>query len=196
MITQESIDKWLGHYDKGHFDEAQRYYEEKLFPEVTRQFAERYGRMLQGVDILFSVLGFTPEPIILTQQALRPKRHVLFHFAKEQGRDQAVLRQLSKHLTSRFVLVELEDESFTTIYRAMLEYLSRYPGETRALDITGGKKSMVASAAIFGRDQGFHILYVDYDQYNERIRRPQPGTERLNIVYSPKRDMIYSFYKG
>ena len=64
-----------------------------------------------------------------------------------------------------------------------------YPSKEYSIDITGGKKSMVASAAIFGRDYNCNILYVDYDKYLPDLRRPEPGTERLTWVYRPTKDL-------
>ena len=57
------------------------------------------------------------------------------------------------------------------------------------VDITGGKKSMVASAAIFARDYDCNLLYVDYDEYLPELRRPLPGTEDLLLVYSPYKNL-------
>ena len=65
-----------------------------------------------------------------------------------------------------------------------------YPASRYVIDITGGKKSMVASASIFGRNYNCDVVYVDYDQYIPDLRRPMPGTEKLNIVYSVQRDFI------
>ena len=63
------------------------------------------------------------------------------------------------------------------------------PATQYAIDITGGKKSMVASASIFARDYNFNVLYVDYDEYIPQLRRPMPGSEILNLVYAPYRDL-------
>ncbi len=92
---------------------------------------------------------------------------------------------LRKYLTSYYHLVELKNESFDTIYETLKEQMILYPSTQYALDITGGKKSTVASAAIFAKDFNFNILYVDYDEYIPKLRRPLPGSEQLNIVYSP-----------
>lgn len=53
---------------------------------------------------------------------------------------------------------------------------------------------MVASAAIFGRDFNASIIYVDYNSYELDIRRPIPGTVKMDIVYSPTRDIPELFH--
>lgn len=53
---------------------------------------------------------------------------------------------------------------------------------------------MVASAAICGRDFNASIIYVDYNSYELDIRRPIPGTVKMDIVYSPTRDIPELFH--
>ena len=54
---------------------------------------------------------------------------------------------------------------------------------------------MVASASIFARDFNSTIIYVDYDEYDSDLRRQMPGTERMNIVYTPTRDLPEIFHR-
>jgi hypothetical protein len=79
----------------------------------------------------------------------------------------------------------MKDDSFDVIYRTLKEQLILNPSSDLTLDITGGKKSMVASAAIFGKDYGCKIVYVDFEEYIKDLRKPMPGSEKLNIVYDP-----------
>jgi hypothetical protein len=51
--------------------------------------------------------------------------------------------------------------------------------------ITGGKKSTVAIAAIFARDFGCRLSYVDFSVYIKELRKPLPTSEILNILYDP-----------
>ena len=136
--------------------------------------------------MLFSVLGFTPEPIILTQRALNPKTHVIFYTASnEKNFERDIVPYLKKFLTSNYKLVELNGEDFDTIFKTMSEEMKLNPAREYGIDITGGKKSMVASASIFAKEYNFNVLYVDYSEYNADLRRPTPGSEILNWVYDP-----------
>jgi hypothetical protein len=77
----------------------------------------------------------------------------------------------------------------------MSEEMKLNPAREYAIDITGGKKSMVASASIFAKEYNFNVLYVDYSEYNPDLRRPTPGSEILNWVYDPyvNRPDLFSF---
>ena len=77
----------------------------------------------------------------------------------------------------------------------MKEQLVLNPDPQITVDITGGKKSMVASASIFGKDYGCRIVYVDFSDYIKDLRKPMPGSEILNIVYNPFKNQPEIFLK-
>lgn len=189
--TEDLIKQWIELQENGKVEEAQKLYESQLFEYVINRFVDEYHHTLQGIEVLFSVLGFTPEPIILIQRVLKPKKHIIF--ATPDGYEQAK-SLYEKYVNSVPTVIILKDASFFGIYEAMKNQIEINPARKYALDITGGKKSMVASAAIFGRDFGFNILYVDYTDYRKNFRRPVPGSEILDIVYSPERDLPEAFY--
>lgn len=188
------VQQWFEMSNAGDFQGARDFYFENLFNEVIRRFEKNNSETLPAKSVLFSVLGFTPEPIILTQRAIQPTHHVIFYNIREKGFDEEVNKYLNQYLTSDYHLIELQNESFNCIYETLKEQMLLYPATDYVLDITGGKKSMVASAAIFGRDYNFNITYVDYEKYDPNLRRPLPGTELLNIVYSPLRDLPEYFH--
>lgn len=187
----ELVKQWLELQESGKVEEAQKLYDSGLFDNVINRFVEKHSHTLLGVEVMFSVLGLTPEPIILTHRALKPKKHIVF--ATPGGYEQAKYLY-EKYINSEPTVITIGDSSFSGIYEVMKEQLNINPAHKYALDITGGKKSMVASAAIFGRDFGFNILYVDYTDYRKNIRRPVPGSEILDLVYSPERDLPEVFH--
>lgn len=187
----ELVKQWLELQESGKVEEAQKLYDSELFDNVINRFVEKHSHTLPGVEVMFSVLGLTPEPIILTHRALKPKKHIVF--ATPSGYEQAKYLY-EKYINSEPTVITIGDTSFSSIYEVMKEQLNINPAHKYALDITGGKKSMVASAAIFGRDFGFNILYVDYTDYRKNIRRPVPGSEILDLVYSPERDLPEIFH--
>jgi len=175
------LNEWLQLARSGNFEKAQEIYFEKLFAAVIDKFKEKHENMLQKGGILFSILGFSPEPIILTAKTVDPQIHVIFTTNNQsEGND-----YLEKYLESNYEMVYLPDEKFETMYKALKEQLYLNPSSQITLDITGGKKSMVASAAIFGKDYGCKIVYVDFADYIKDLRKPLPGSEVLNIVYNP-----------
>lgn len=193
------IEQWIsetGNPEK--HDAAKRFYADKIMPELLSRLRETdsVGRQLRetgGVDTLFSVLGMTPAPIVITQHLLQPKNHVIFYDKNIKVKDDKILA----HLNSSPTYVMLEDESFGTIYETMKEMLIVSDGGNMVIDITGGKKSMTAAASIFAKDFDFSIVYVDMTApgaYIPAIHQARPGCERLNLVYSPLRDLPELFH--
>jgi len=109
---------------------------------------------------------------------------------KSEGND-----YLEKYLESNYEMVYLAEETFNTIYKALKEQIILNPSSNITLDITGGKKSMVASAAIFGKDYGCRIVYVDFTEYMKDLRKPMPGSEVLTVVYDPNSNQPELFLK-
>lgn len=193
------IEQWISETGNPEKHEgAKRFYADKIMPELLSQLkrTDIVGRQLRengGVDTLFSVLGMTPAPIVITQHLLQPKNHVIFYDKSIKVKDDKILA----HLSSNPTYVMLEDESFGTIYETMKEMLIVSEGGNMVIDITGGKKSMTAAASIFAKDFDFSIVYVDMNapgSYIPAIHQTRPGCERLNLVYSPLRDLPELFH--
>lgn len=185
------LQEWLDLANTGKFERAQELYFEKLFESVIINFCDEYSNTLPSGGTLFSVLGFSPEPIILTAKAIQPESHIIFT-TNNQKVDNSYLE---KFLESNYELIYLNDESFESMYKAMKEQLVLNPASQITVDITGGKKSMVASASIFGKDYGCRIVYVDFSEYIKDLRKPMPGSEILNVVYNPFKNQPEIFLK-
>jgi len=175
------LKEWLELSGNGNFEKAQEIYFEKLFGAVIEKFKISNSNLIAQGGVLFSILGYSPEPIILTAKAIEPEVHIIFTTNnKSEGKN-----YLEKYLGEEYEMVLLEEGSFASVYGALKEQLILNPSTNITLDITGGKKSMVASAAIFGKDYGCKIVYVDFKEYIKELRKPLPGSEILNIVYDP-----------
>lgn len=185
------LQEWLDLANSGKFERAQELYFDKLFEAVIKNFCNEYYNTLPSGGTLFSVLGFSPEPIILTAKAIQPETHIIFT-TNNQKADNSYLE---KFLDSNYEILYLNDESFESMYKAMKEQLVLNPDPQITVDITGGKKSMVVSASIFGKDYGCRIVYVDFSDYIKDLRKPMPGSEILNVVYSPFKNQPEIFIK-
>ncbi|PLW99924.1 MAG: hypothetical protein C0594_16430, partial [Marinilabiliales bacterium] len=164
---------------------------EKLFSAVIENFRLKFCEDVPKGGFLFSVLGFSPEPIILTAKTVEPETHVIFTTNNQEEGN----KYLEKYLNDNYEMVFLKDETFDTMYKALKEQLILNPSSQITLDITGGKKSMVASAAIFGKDYGCKIVYVDFKEYMKDLRKPMPGSEMLNLIYNPHNNQPEIFIK-
>ena len=74
--------KWLSLSNAGEFEEAEVCHFDTLFSSVlkTGLRTEIQKRVVGKTDVLFSDFGFTPEPILLTQRALKPQVQYYFLF--------------------------------------------------------------------------------------------------------------------
>lgn len=189
------IRQWLDLSKGGKAKEAKDFYYENLFDTVIERFERNNQQVISGssVDVLISILGFSPEPIVLGAKLLNPKIHIIIHDACVSLNEENN-RIIGKYLTD-YHFVELQDETFSCIYDTLKEQLSIHPAQHCVINITGGKKSMSASAGIFARDFFCDLIYVDYSKYDPSTRRPEPGSEFLNLVYSPYRDLPELFHK-
>ena len=194
---QLHINEWKEMNNEGRFAEARQYYFDQLFDEVIVNFEHRINdssQFKQPIDVLFSILGYTPEPIILAARALKPKKHIIFH-DREVAYNEENIRFPPKFLPEGFEQIEFPDETFASIYDIMKQQMAFNAGRNYTINITGGKKSMVAAASIFARDMNASVIYVDYDKYEPNLRRPLPGTEYINLVYSPTRDLPEFYHR-
>src|SRR5689334_2084497 len=109
------LNEWLELANSGNFSKAQEIYFEKLFAAVIENFKKENSHVLPKGGILFSILGYSPEPIILTAKTIEPAAHVIFTANKiTEGNE-----YLERFLESRYEMVYLTEESFNTTYRAL-----------------------------------------------------------------------------
>lgn len=185
------LEEWRELASHGNFKLAENLYFEKLFPEVISIFCDKYNSEFSEKGVLVSLLGFSPEPLILTAKAVKPEHH--FILTTEIRED--IVDKIHNHLGNDFEMIIIKSPDFQSIYKALKEILYKVNTTNITLDITGGKKSMVASAAIFGKDYRFRITYVDFEEYLKELRKPLPGSEILRTVYNPDTDQPELFLK-
>lgn len=196
----ENVAEWLQLRKTGRTKEARDYYCDHLFEQVIERFIykERANIEIETDDaVLISLLGYSPEPIILAERLLTPKCHVILHDKNlRDNRDNARFLNNPKFRYENRSIIEIPEETFGCIYETLKEQIAINPARNYIINITGGKKSMAASTGIFGRDFGCNVIYIDYDNnsYDPDIRVPLPGHELLNVVYSPLRDLPELFH--
>lgn len=194
MKFNSDIRQWLELSKAGKAEEARKFYYAQLFQTVIERFQENNKGVITGVpvDLLISILGFSPEPVVLGAKLLNPQVHIIINDAGvSQNEDNA--RVIGQYLNN-VLRVEPQNETFGCIYDTLKELLAIHPAKHCAINITGGKKSMSASAGIFARDFNCDLIYIDYKKYDTDTRRPEPGSEFLNLVYSPMRDFPELFH--
>lgn len=148
-------------------------------------------------DLLISIVGFSLEPIMHTVLTLRPKK-LLFIFSKESSlvgskdvnafdRLQALIAchgdGYNPTLEQKTLEVADAPHVFSVVRYAITKAASL---DQVAIDVTGGKKSMDASAFLAASlFEEVAIYYVDYDGYDTDKGFPVWGSEFLNKLENP-----------
>jgi CRISPR-associated protein (TIGR02710 family) len=182
-----------GYGDGSAAEQALRFYLDELLDEaIKRALARSDPRPAQTVRLLISLSGFSPLTTILAYELLRPER-LLVLFSEDT---RAGIDSIAEHVVRRSGLRYRDFMSRPCvptdphgIYRVVKEELDsiRSPDGQRPyviLDITGGRKVMSAAAALAAWQLNLTLCYVEAD-YDPRLRRPVPGSDRLLVLGNP-----------
>ena len=142
---------------------------------------------------MVSVLGLSWQPVALMTAWASPE-HLLLLGTKESlglkvGEESisAIISRLAQLPLDRIERKQVDDKEEQEIYRAVIDFIKHHhlrPQEI-AVDPTGGKKSMSASAALAGFLTGARLVYVDYAEYEAQNRIPLAGTEYPRLLRNP-----------
>lgn len=178
----EKIEQWK-HLFRTKRDEADLFYYNSLFGDVIDCFLKK-SEGLRRYRYLISLLGYSPQPVILLVRAINPEK-VLFIHSEETESYLDVIQKWTDLTLTRVLREQVDSSDPTGVYKAIKEFVhSRNPREI-LLDITGGKKAMVGGAAMAGNFLGMDTGYVDYERYLPDLRQPEPGSEFPNILKNP-----------
>lgn len=142
---------------------------------------------------LISVLGLSWQPLALMAAWAKPESILLIGTTDSLGNKVNgepvlnVISRLSGVPIHCFIPHRIDDPEELAIYRAVRSFVQEHdlaPHEI-AVDPTGGKKSMSASAALAGYLAGAWIVYVDYAEYTVERRIPVAGTEYPRLLQNP-----------
>ncbi|KGQ21370.2 CRISPR-associated protein [Thermus filiformis] len=132
-------------------------------------------------------LGTSPEATTLAVLGTGAEEVYVLH-TEETRRH---LDQLEADANRRVYPKEVHKSDVAQIYQQVYEILKRLPKDTPvALDITSGTKAMSAGLAAVGfffrrHYSNLQVVYVDNEEYDQELRRPKAGTERLMILPNP-----------
>ncbi len=180
---EEKAARWMTLVDRNKTEEANRFYESTLFDEVIARFTRQESRYARRYSVLISLVGFSPEPLILTIAALQPD-YIHFLVTEDARFNVDKIIERCGYPPSRFEQNPVESSSAGDVYKKIYTFVKSAPGKT-AIDITGGKKAMVGGAAIAGAFLNCDLFYVDYGHYMPESRKPLPGSEYLNLLSNP-----------
>lgn len=176
--------QWLDFQKQQLKNKADEIYFEKILPFLVEKFKQTYADQITQCQYLISLVGMSPEPIILTIKTLEP-REILFLYTPDT---QKYLDFIGEHLKLRLSVFQracISGSKTEEVYQEIRKFLDNKNPLNCFIDITGGKKSMVGGAAEAAGILGARVVYVDNQKYNEELRRPMPGSEYLNFLENP-----------
>lgn len=151
-------------------------------------------------DALILMVGMTLEPLMLSTFALEPKNLYPIVTHESQSFDGIQFNNYTEFLVfQQNVSIKIQPHTIVPsfnireTFKSIRELIHQIRNENSnnkklriALDITGGKKSMDASAFLaVAIEEGIDIYYVDYEGYNVDKGKPESGTEFLNKLDNP-----------
>jgi CRISPR-associated protein (TIGR02710 family) len=175
--------------------EQQSYYEDHFLEDVAADFTEKVGREKEDIpgsycyDYLITTVGFDITPSLLWIRALAPEKVFFICSPETLPLVDAIGRRTGLSFTQvEYVAVEGADGK--DVYERIKDYISRHrltgiDMPRAAIDITGGKKSMVTSASLAANHLGIDILYVDNNGHYPGEKEFVPGKESPSILEDP-----------
>jgi len=182
-----------GYGEGGAADQALRFYLDELLDEAVKRARARSDHApAQAVRLLISLSGFSPQTTILAYELLRPEQ-LLVLFSEDS---RAGIDSIAEHVVGRSGLryrdfmcrscVPTDPHGVYRVVKEVLDSIRSADGQRPyvVLDITGGRKVMSAAAALAAWQLNLALCYVEAD-YDPRLRRPVPGSDRLLVLGNP-----------
>jgi len=165
-------------------EEAEVLYWSELYPLVQAAVNQRLPVPAGSFDLLILLVGFSPTPLILSINALKPKEVVFLVSPESRGQLDLIFEKTGLK-PSQAKWIEVDSSKVEQVFQTIKDVVLNKDPKRVAIDITGGKKSMVGGAAQAAALLGCAAFYVDYDEYHPQFRKPNPGSEYLSFLKNP-----------
>lgn len=192
----EASKKWLKLLQERKDEEAVDFYcaeiLKNLTPHMRKDFSKNYNREAK-YDGLISLLGFTPETVILSYLFAEPDNFVILHTKETKHLLETVVKY------TKVPFANFYHEPFTeipniSIYKALEKAIQRFPkGAKIAIELTGGKKTMGGALAVAAGMLDIDLFYIDYSEYMPEFRKPKPESSYIHLVENPMKLSIDLF---
>lgn len=179
---------------------ADAFYFSQIMPAILPIMRARSGNLPKYKGVI-SLLGFTPETVILTSHLLKPEKLIILHTPETENMFDII--KIHSQIPIRNIWSEKflhDEEHIDDIYIALKKALVHFDANDRiAIELTGGKKTMgvqlsnAAAALRHNLKISVDIVYIDYDEYLPKYRKPVPETSRLLIIGDPPA-LAYSIF--
>lgn len=192
------LDEWWRRLEASTDDlalDALEFFCTDLVPHIVPKMRERFVRdgpadPRQGrYDGLVSLLGYTPDPTILVTRFCEPKRLVVLHTQETQ----ALLDPVRRHCglpPEQIVCLCFDKHALHELHLILDQAIKTHLGTLArvGVELTGGTKPMAAALHFAAAMMDHDTLYLDYDRYRPRYRKPDPETLYLAVIHNPLRE--------
>lgn len=207
--------KYWSYFNKDQLDESLKYYithnqpklEEKSLLEVELDFIKERSDSYRECNVLVLMVGYSIEPLLQSIAFYQPNKIILL--LNEDGYGAEAWHIFSTHIIE--AIQHLKDKNIikqqpeipcdpstdkqghpiksdpALIFQKLVELLLDEHGVV--IDVTGGKKSMVTGAFMYGVYAGVRISYVDFLKYDTKSRRPYGYTCQIGELANPPQDL-------
>ncbi|GAA5527164.1 hypothetical protein [Herpetosiphon gulosus] len=163
-----------------------------IIPKLKENFIKNHN-IQPNYDGIISLLGFTPDTVILTYLFAKPKKLIVLHTKETERFLDDVVKYTSIPIGNFYHEVFIEDPSID-IYRALEVSINRFDKDEKiAIELTGGKKTMGGALAVAAGLLDIDQLYIDYKEYMPSFRKPKPESTYIHLVTNPLRLSIDVF---
>jgi signal transduction histidine kinase len=159
-----------------------------ILPMMRARFVRDHpGDARQGrYDGLVSLLGYTPDPTIVVTRFCEPERLVVLH--TEETRP--LLDPVRRHCglpPERIVCVSFDKHALDGLHVVFADAVKAHLGTLGRIgvELTGGTKPMAAALHFAAAMMNNDTLYLDYDRYRPKYRKPEPETLYLAVIHNP-----------
>jgi hypothetical protein len=152
----------------------------------------------QRCETLVLLVGFSLEPLLQSVCVYKPEKIILVlnrDYAGEEGAVFAThIKESIGYLVEKRLITQLPEfvhdpgyvvpgDDPASVFKTLVGAL--HDVSDVVIDVTGGKKSMVAGAFLYAAYAGAPISYVDFDEYDPKYRRPYGYSCRIGVIANP-----------
>ncbi|TMQ11898.1 MAG: hypothetical protein E6J90_33480 [Deltaproteobacteria bacterium] len=192
---KEATQEWFALLDRKEDAAALDLFSSRIVPLLLDRLHERFrsdhpnrphGGRYQG---LISLLGYTPDTVILAARFAQPRSMVVLHTPETAPFLEAVRSHSGlSHDTLRAIV--FDKSSMNELRRAFDEGMGGLAGFSDvAVELTGGTKPMGAVLHLAAAARGVDTLYIDYAQYDPRHRKPIPDSTYVRLLETGRQDL-------
>lgn len=187
----EAADRLVAEQDEdlATFTNPERYLKEVLPAELAKLQHEQSP--IPKPFLLVLLCGTTPQPLLLSEHFCNPSHVLLVGTDTPDGRDamEQVQRLLPPDRSLKpWEVIHATDpaQAYKTLHRRLTAEMKRWriDKEQVLIDITGGKKTMIAAAFLVASELGLRTIYVD-GEHHPKLRLPRPGKAKVSLLDDP-----------